>query len=45
MKAVIIIVVLLIAVVIYGMCDANKLDRWHDADQKRFKKRYGKKGK
>ena len=40
MKATIIIVVLLIAVVIYGIRDANKLDRWHDADKKRFKKHH-----
>ncbi len=41
MKAIIIIAVLLIAVVIYGIYDCNKIDKRLDNDIKWFEKRYG----
>ena len=39
------IIILLIAVIIYGIFDARKADEEHDADKARFDKKYSNHGK
>ena len=39
------IIILLIAVIIYGIFDARKVDKEHEADEARFNKKYSNHGK